>query len=217
MSRFCRVLSWGLVLLAAAAVTQCAVQVPAAGAELKKAELLLELPDKCNTPDGMALLPGGDIILSVPNFNDKKTPPLLMKITKDNKLEDFYALPGHPETGRAGPMGIAAAPGGDLYLAALPRNDFDYVWLIDVPPYDESLVASIRPGVRPRLLLGAHWDSRPWADQDPNPAARSRPVPGANDGASGVAVLLVLARWNDRLHGRCRCECASMPPGGAGA
>ncbi len=90
-----------------------AAEVP----QLKKAELLLELPDSCNTPDGMALLPNGDIILSVPNFNDKKAPPLLMKITKDNKLEEFFKLPGHPETGRAGPMGICAAPNGDLYLA----------------------------------------------------------------------------------------------------
>jgi hypothetical protein len=57
-----------------------------------------------------------------------------------------------------------------------------------------NLVVSFRPAVRPRLLLGAHWDSRPWADQDPDPAMRSLPVLGANDGASGVAVLLVLAR-----------------------
>lgn len=83
----------------------------------KKPELLVELPDSCNTPDGMTLLPSGDIILSVPNFNDKKALPLLMKITKDNKLEEFYKLPGHPETGRAGPMGICVAPSGDIYLA----------------------------------------------------------------------------------------------------
>jgi len=57
-----------------------------------------------------------------------------------------------------------------------------------------NLVASIRPGVRPRLLLGAHWDSRPWADQDPDSTQRVLPVLGANDGASGVAVLLVLAK-----------------------
>ncbi len=44
------------------------------------------------------------------------------------------------------------------------------------------------------LLLGAHWDSRARADQDPDPAKRGDPVPGANDGASGVAVLLELAR-----------------------
>lgn len=45
-----------------------------------------------------------------------------------------------------------------------------------------------------RVLLTAHWDSRPFADQDPNPANRKTPILGANDGASGVAVLLELMR-----------------------
>lgn len=44
------------------------------------------------------------------------------------------------------------------------------------------------------LLLVAHYDSRPWADQDPDPQKRKTPVDGANDGASGVAVLLEIAR-----------------------
>lgn len=43
-------------------------------------------------------------------------------------------------------------------------------------------------------MLSAHWDTRPVADADPDPALRALPVPGANDGASGVAVLLELAR-----------------------
>ncbi|NOY76584.1 MAG: M28 family peptidase [Calditrichaeota bacterium] len=46
----------------------------------------------------------------------------------------------------------------------------------------------------PRILLAAHWDTRPWADQDPNPKNRNTPILGANDGASGVAVLLEIAR-----------------------
>jgi Zn-dependent M28 family amino/carboxypeptidase len=46
----------------------------------------------------------------------------------------------------------------------------------------------------PLYILGAHYDSRTVADQDEDPAARELPVPGANDGASGVAVLLELAR-----------------------
>jgi glutaminyl-peptide cyclotransferase len=46
----------------------------------------------------------------------------------------------------------------------------------------------------PVILLGAHYDSRLYADNDPDPAKRNTPVPGANDGASGVAVLLELAR-----------------------
>ena len=46
----------------------------------------------------------------------------------------------------------------------------------------------------PWVVIGAHYDSRLQADQDPDPAKRTQPVPGANDGASGVAVLLELAR-----------------------
>ena len=44
------------------------------------------------------------------------------------------------------------------------------------------------------LLIGAHFDTRLYADCDPDEANRQKPVPGANDGASGVAVLLELAR-----------------------
>ncbi len=46
----------------------------------------------------------------------------------------------------------------------------------------------------PQIILAAHYDSRLLADRDPDPAKRNEPVPGANDGASGVAVLLELAR-----------------------
>jgi Zn-dependent M28 family amino/carboxypeptidase len=49
------------------------------------------------------------------------------------------------------------------------------------------------PDTAPEILIGAHYDSRIYADQNSGPA-RSQPVPGANDGASGVAVLLELAR-----------------------
>ncbi len=45
----------------------------------------------------------------------------------------------------------------------------------------------------PPVLIGTHHDTRPFADEDPNPALRSRPILGANDGGSGTAVLLALA------------------------
>ncbi len=45
-----------------------------------------------------------------------------------------------------------------------------------------------------RVLLVAHYDTRPWADNDPDPANRQAPIDGANDGASGVGVLLEVAR-----------------------
>lgn len=56
-----------------------------------------------------------------------------------------------------------------------------------------NLFARFRPELQDRLLLLAHWDTRPLADRAGQPADRARPVPGANDGASGTAVLLQLA------------------------
>ena len=58
----------------------------------------------------------------------------------------------------------------------------------------KNLIGSINPDADNRILLLAHWDCRPWADNDPDPAKHKEPVMGANDAASGVAVLLELAR-----------------------
>lgn len=57
-----------------------------------------------------------------------------------------------------------------------------------------NIIGRYNPEATDRLLLLAHWDTRPWADEDPDPAKRKSPVPGANDGASGVGVLLEIAR-----------------------
>ncbi|MEM1044140.1 MAG: M28 family peptidase [Bacteroidota bacterium] len=59
-----------------------------------------------------------------------------------------------------------------------------------------NIVASFNldPGVGTRIMLCAHWDTRPHADRDPDPAKHREPVLGANDGGSGVAVLLEMAR-----------------------
>jgi hypothetical protein len=57
-----------------------------------------------------------------------------------------------------------------------------------------NVLASFNNAAFTRILLLAHWDSRPRADQDPDPKRMDQPVPGANDGASGVAVLLEIAR-----------------------
>ena len=57
----------------------------------------------------------------------------------------------------------------------------------------KNIIGIINPEASQRLLLLAHWDTRPWADNDPDAANHSKPVMGANDGASGVGVLLQLA------------------------
>ena len=56
-----------------------------------------------------------------------------------------------------------------------------------------NVVAVFEPERPQRVLFSAHWDTRPIADEDPDPARRLSPVPGANDGASGTAVLLEIA------------------------
>lgn len=56
-----------------------------------------------------------------------------------------------------------------------------------------NIVASFGTG-SPAIILGAHYDSRIYSDKDPNPENTYLPMPGANDGGSGVGVLLELAR-----------------------
>lgn len=66
------------------------------------------------------------------------------------------------------------------------------------PPYAKgitltNIVARFAPGRTPRVLLGAHWDSRPRADADPDSTRHEEPVLGANDAAASCAALLHLA------------------------
>ena len=67
--------------------------------------------------------------------------------------------------------------------------------LVNEESYDlTNIIARFKADEPEQLLIGAHWDTRPWADEDPDPEKRNDPIIGANDGASGVAVVLELAR-----------------------
>lgn len=57
-----------------------------------------------------------------------------------------------------------------------------------------NIIGSFSPEKTNRVILCAHWDSRPRAEEDSVPANRNKGIPAANDGGSGVAVLLELAR-----------------------
>ncbi len=57
-----------------------------------------------------------------------------------------------------------------------------------------NIIASYKPELTTRILLCAHWDSRPWADNDPDSTNWQKPVMAANDGASGIGVMLEIAR-----------------------
>jgi sugar lactone lactonase YvrE len=103
----------------------------------RHAALLVALPEYCNTPDGMCLLPDKSILLSVPNYTDESRPSLLMRIAADGKAEKFHEFPTPypglpPAVGRINPMGIACAPSGDVYLADMAylkdKNQKSRLW-----------------------------------------------------------------------------------------
>lgn len=82
----------------------------------------------------------------------------------------------------------------DKYADVVVLQSFSY----SVPNWKRvqltNLLASFNTRATNRLFISAHWDTRPWADQDPEKKNRSKPILGANDGASGVAIILELAR-----------------------
>ncbi|MBE3118453.1 MAG: M28 family peptidase, partial [Candidatus Atribacteria bacterium] len=95
----------------------------------------------------------------------------------------------------------ARTPGSDSHaqtVATIQQELEKAGWKVQIQATEwqgfsvQNIIAS-RSELAPRIVVGAHYDSRLLADQDPGPG-RSGPVPGANDGASGVAVLLELAR-----------------------
>ena len=71
---------------------------------------------------------------------------------------------------------------------------------VDITAYNgdvlkaRNIIAQFQPEKTERILLCAHWDTRPWADSDPDPDKRYTPIDGANDGGSGVGALLEIAR-----------------------
>ena len=74
-------------------------------------------------------------------------------------------------------------------------QDFNYLeHITGVERTGKNLIAQFNLESKERLLIGAHWDTRAVADEDPNPDNRSIPILGANDGASGTAVLMELAK-----------------------
>lgn len=58
----------------------------------------------------------------------------------------------------------------------------------------KNIIASFNPKSTTRVLLCSHWDSRPYADNDPDTSNHRTPIDGANDGASGVGILIEIAR-----------------------
>lgn len=100
-------------------------------------------------------------------------------------------VPGSEANKRCGDWLISELKRHGATVAVQDTTGSDY---LGRPLPVRNILGSFRPDRVNRLLLVAHWDSRPWADHDKDKAFQNKPIDGANDGASGVAVLLEVAR-----------------------
>lgn len=100
------------------------------------------------------------------------------------------------------------SPGHARLIAWITAELDRHGWPADLlsGQYQNNSIQNIRggdPECSTPLILGAHFDTREFADQESDPVMRLKPVPGANDGASGVAVLLEIARALPRDQRHC--------------
>lgn len=133
--------------------------------------------------------------------NDSTTAPMTAAASFDSDsayryIEDQLSF-GPRVTGTEGNRQCA-----EYLTAELRRHGADNVRLQqgtieaytgDILPI-ENIMGSFNPSAKKRILLLAHYDTRPWADGDTNDESHNSPIPGANDGGSGVGVILEIAR-----------------------
>lgn len=108
------------------------------------------------------------------------------------KYEKFGPkVPGTPAHTQAGDWIVQELRG--MGLTVHEQKTTTVTWDKKTIPV-RNIIAQINPEAKTRYLLSAHWDNRPWADEDPKKENRNKPVPGVNDGGSGVAVLMSIAQ-----------------------
>jgi glutaminyl-peptide cyclotransferase len=97
------------------------------------------------------------------------------------------------------PNSLGAQRAGDWIVAQMKRRAdtvieqrFDHVTVKGDTLHLRNILARIHPAATQRVLYLTHWDTRPISDGAKDPARRNMPMPGANDGASGVALFVAL-------------------------
>lgn len=132
--------------------------------------------------------------------NDKDTEIISVKAPDFNADTAYYYIQKQLSFGNRVPGTPTHAKTAQWITQELKKNvDTVYVQKSSVVQIGSNksypitnIIASVNPSNTNRILLLAHWDSRPWADQDT--LNKDKPIMAADDGASGVAVLMEIAR-----------------------
>ena len=137
---------------------------------------------------GASLALGLALVASLAGCQERRPPAFDEK----RAFEDLatQVVPGTPAHERCRDWLVARfkAAGAVPIVQAFPDTVYGQAYTFS------NVRARFGPASGTWIVIGAHWDTRPFADQDPDTTKRGTPIPGANDGASGVAVLLELAR-----------------------
>ena len=135
------------------------------------------------------------------NTTPSTEPAPTIQLPDFNKDSAYYFVEQQVKFGPRVPNSKAHKACGQFLISTLKRYaDTVLSQPLTVKAYNgtvlhgQNIIGVFKPDARKRVLLAAHWDSRPYADHDPNPDNRRTPIDGANDGASGVGVLLEIAR-----------------------
>lgn len=133
------------------------------------------------------------------NIKPKETG--LVDIPVFNADSAFYYVKKQTEFGPRVPNTEAHRICGDYLVEFFKKTDAQVIEQeFKVRAYNNTvlnarnIIASYNPEIQNRVILCAHWDSRPFADWDDDNSNHYKPIDGANDGASGVGVLMEIGR-----------------------
>jgi len=138
---------------------------------------------------------------SAPDESTSTQAAALLKAADFNADSAYYFVQQQVEFGPRVPNTEAHAKCAAWFVKTLKKySEHISVQKFTAKAYDgttlnlQNIIVSFNPKATERVLLCAHWDSRPFADYDPNPLMRHTPIDGANDGASGAGILIEIAR-----------------------
>lgn len=128
-----------------------------------------------------------------------ETPAIVVNVPAFNADSAYYFVQKQVDFGPRIPNSTAHKNAGDYFIAQFKKNgatvkvqEFTATTFDNVKVNLRNIIASFNPEKKKRILLAAHWDTRPFSDKDKEKPNAT--FDGANDGGSGVGILLEIAR-----------------------